>query len=293
MKNTLFAEVSGTPILGTDVVRSVKRFLTERENDPHYADIPNDENIAYINAEGLQRAIDRIALKLVAQSEGFIIDDETVSAAIFELRTQYEDDNDWEILLDDLGLEDSTLRSELHTDLMVEALFTSRVEALNAPGDEEAKEYYQHNKESMQIPDKYTFIEMEVSENAREAAAVLAEVDGAKIMSLAKERGLKCSFSENMSKIELPEALQNVLSDLPEGKIASLPADDGTVVLVKLLKKNEGRIMEAEEVLPGLKEYLTVMQHKALYDVLVEEALDKATIVYHNADLLKNLKAVK
>ncbi|MGL5721810.1 MAG: peptidyl-prolyl cis-trans isomerase [Brevinema sp.] len=293
MKNTLFAEVSGTPILGADVSRSVKRILTERENDPHYADIPNDDNVAYINAEGLQQAIERIALKIMAQSEGFTIDDDTVSTAIFELRTQYEDDNDWEILLDDLGLEDSTLRGELHTDLIVEALFASRIEALAEPGDEEAKEYYRHNKDSMQVPARYTFIEMEVSTNAREAAAVLAQEDGAKIMSLAKERGLKCSHSESMSKLDLPESLQNVLSDLPEGKIASLPADDGTVVLVKLLKKIEGRVMEVDEVLPGLKEYLQVMQHKALYDVLVEEALDKANIIYHNADLLKNLKVGK
>lgn len=288
MKNTLFAEVNGSPIRGSDVLCSVRRILSEQDEES-YASSPNPENSAYINAEGLQQYIERLALRDAAKAEGFIIDEDSISAAIYDLRSSCEDEGEFQTLIHGLGLEISSLRREIEIDLYVEALFNSRLGGVNEPGEEEAREFYSFNKEAMKVPETYTFIEIEAEDNAREAAAVLGMEDGAKIMTEAKKRGIKCSFSEEMKSQELPEALQNVLSDLEVGKIASLPTDEGTVMLIKLLKKTESRLMSEEETLEGLKEYLTVMQHKALADILVEEALEKAEVIYHNADLLKKL----
>lgn len=289
MQDTLFAEVNGIPITGADVKRSVKRLLNEKEESRDYVNIPNEANGGYINAEGLQHYIERIALAAAAADEGFVIDDDAINTAIYDLRTKCEDEAEWESLLNDMGLEDTDLRKELSIDMAVEAMFSSRLEAVLEPSDEDAQNYYALNKESMIIPADYTFLEIDASGRLQEAAALMAQNEGAKIQNDAKTRGLVCSLSENMPAKDLPEALQNILSELPEGKVASMPTDDGSIVLIKLLKKTESRQMAQEEVLPGLKEYLKVMQHKALADVLIEESLEKAKIIYHNTDLLKKI----
>lgn len=291
MKDTIFAKVNGTPVTGRDILRGVKRLLAEYEETDSFAMTPNADNQAFLNAEALQKLIERQALLKMAAFEGVEADDEEVNRSLFELRDNCRDEAEWETLLHDMNLEDHQLREELLRDLIIENLLFSRLQHVEEPGDEAAEAFYHQNKESMTLPENFSFVEVEVpsQERLQEVALVLNAQEATAIMHEAECLGLRCSLSDDIPKNQLPDPLQTVLSDLYPGKIGSLPTDDGTIILIKLLAKTPGKTLSLEEALPGLREYLAVMQKKALMDALVEEALEKCEILYLNAELLKDL----
>lgn len=291
MKSTIFARINGTAIKGEDILRGVKRLLAEYEDTDSFALTPNGDNQAFLYAEALQKLIERQALLKMAAFEGIEAEEEVVNRSLFELRDNCQDEAEWESLLHDMNLEDYQLREELIKDITIDNLLFSRLQHVEEPDDEAAEAFYHRNKESMILPDIFSFIEVEAPSQGKlqEAALILNAQETAMILNEAERLGFRCVLSDNIPKNQLPEPLQAALSDLEPGKIGSLPADDGTIILIKLLSKVPGKILSLEDALPGLKEYLAMMQQKALMDALIEEALEKCDIEYLNAKLLKDL----
>ncbi len=144
----------------------------------------------------------------------------------------------------------------------------------------------------MNLPSKYTFLEIEVKDSSqlKTAAEILSKGDTAYVLSEAEKYGLTAVLNEDISTNQLPEALKEVFKDLQEQKIGTIPLEDDTMVLVKLLNKIPEKKLSFEEAAPGLIEYLNYQQQKDLLDELTEQAVEKCEVVYHNAELLKNLK---
>ncbi len=293
MKNTVFATVNGKDILGSDVISSRKRLLSEVDTESiSFANTPNDENNSFINAEALQSLIDRYTLVSLAKFEGEDVTDDDISKAIYELRNSYEDEAEWESSLDDLGINDKNIRDVFYIDMMIERLLNSHLEHFDEPDNQSAEEFYNQNAESMKMPDTYTFIEVEVSDSShlKTAAEILSQGDTAFVLKESKKHNLQAMLNEDIPFSQLPEPLQEAFKDLQEHQIGSIPLEDNTVVLLKLLRKITGKKISFEDALPGLIEYLNYQQQKDLLDELTSLSLEKCDIQYHNAELLKNLK---
>ncbi len=291
MKETVFAEVNGKSITGEDILSLRKRNQNDEQNE-NFAYVPNEENNSYLNAEALSQLIDRAALTALAKFEGIDISEEEVSEAIFNLRNEYEDEAEWESALDDLGLNERNIRKSFYQDMMIEGLLQSHLEHFEEPDNAKAEEFYKQNLEYMKLPSKYTFLEAEIKDPAqlKSTAELLSNSDPAYILSEAAKRGVVAVLNEDISSNQLPEALQEVFKELPEQKIGTVPLEDDTIVLVKLLKKTPEKTLSLKEALPGLIEYLNYQQQKDLLDELTAQAVDKCDISYLNADKLKDLK---
>ncbi|MDK2818826.1 MAG: hypothetical protein KFW21_05200 [Spirochaetota bacterium] len=291
MKETLFATVNNQQILGEAILNCRKRILSEQPEKPNFAQDPNDNNNSFLNAEALQKLIDMHSLVSLAKFEGITVEDEEISDTIYKLRSAYEDEIEWELSLDDLGITNSNIRETFYFDMMVDRLIKSHLQHFDDPNDDSAEEFYYQNQESMKIPDSYTFIEIEVpnTDRLKLAVTIVSQNDTASIVKEAEKYALPISVNEEIPKHKLPESLQEMLADLEENKIGTIPAEDDTIVLIKLLRKYTGEVLTLEKSLPGLVEYLKFQQYKNLLDDLTIEAIEKCDIVYHNPELLKKL----
>ncbi len=293
MKNTIFATVNGKEILGVDIINARKRLISEMDSEEStFANTPNDENNSYINAEALQTLIDRYALVALAKFEGVEVSDEDISSAIFELRNSYEDEAEWETALDDLGINDKNIREIFLMDMMVDRLLQSHLEHFDEPDNQSAEDFYNQNIESMKLTDSYTFIEVEVSDASllRTAAEILSKGDTAFVLKECQKNHLEATLNEEIPFQQLPEPLQEAFKNLEEHQIGSVPLEDDTVVLIKLLRKITGKTLSLTDALPGLIEYLNYQQQKDLLDELTGASLEKCDIQYLNMELLKDLR---
>lgn len=292
MKNMIFATVNNKEILGSAILYAKKRIVVEQEHSPTFVHTPNEDNNSFINAEALQKTIDLHALVSLAKFEGITVEEDDISKAIFELRSGYEDDISWEMALYDLGIDDKNIREIFYLDMMVDTLICSHLEHYEDPNDDTAAEFYHQNTESMSIPALYTFIEIEVpnTERVKLVATILSQEDTASIVKEAQKYNLNYTMNEEISRHLLPDPLKSVLDDLQEYKIGTLPTEDDTIILIKLLRKIPSKILSLDDSLPGLIEYLKFQQYKDVLDQLTEEAVNKCDIVYHNSKYLKDLK---
>ena len=291
MKQTLFATVNGQQILGEAILNSRKRILSEQPEKPDFVQEPNENNNSFLNAEALQKLIDMHSLVALAKFEGIVIEDEEISDTIYKLRSSYEDEIEWDLSLEELGIDDRNIRQIFYFDLMVDRLINSHLQHFEDPNDDSAEEFYYQNQESMKIPDSYTFIEIEApnADRLKLAATILSQNDTASIVKEAEKYSLPVTVNEEIPKNKLPEPLQEMLTDLEENKIGTIPSEDDTIVLIKLLRKYTGETLSLEKALPGLVEYLKFQQYANVLDDLTITAIDKCEIVYHNTELLKKL----
>ena len=290
MKNTLF--VNGHEIKGDEILNIKQQLLSVEEEASSFALTPNENNTSYLNAEALQKIIDMYALVAMAKFEGINVEDEEVSKAVFELRSSYEDETEWEIAIAELGIDDKNIRDIFYRDMMVDLFIQSHLAHYEDPNDDTAEEFYLQNIETMIVPNSYTFIELEAPnlDRLKLAATILSQSDTATISQEAEKYGLNFVLNEDIPHHKLPEPLQEILLDLEESKIGTLPAEEDTMILIKLLRKITGRQLSLEESLPGLVKYLQYQQYKDVLDDLTENAVDKCDIIYYNTEQLKNLK---
>lgn len=292
MKQILFAHVNGKEIFGEDIIRARNRILSEHEHNPSFARIPNDNNLAFLNTEALQKLIEINALLALAKFEGLTITDEEISTAIFELRSQYQDEAEWESVLHDLGISDKNLREDIYSDLLIDKLIQSKLDYVDAPSEESIEEFYQQNLEFMKLPNIYTFIELEIpsQEQLSLAAQILSHQDSHTISIEAAQHKFHFVLNDHIPFNKLPDPLQSILEDLEEGKIGTLATDDSSIILIKLLQKISGKVLNLEDAAEGLKEYLKIQQNQSLLDTLIEDSIERCDIIYHHTELLKDLK---
>jgi len=291
MKQTLFATVNGQQILGETILNSRKRILSEQPEKPDFVQEPNENNNSFLNAEALQKLIDMHSLVALAKFEGITIEEEEISDTIYKLRSSYEDEIEWDLSLEDLGIDNKNIRQVFYFDLMVDRLINSHLQHFEDPNDDSAEEFYHQNQESMKIPDSYTFIEIEVpnADRLKLAVTILSQNDTASVVKESEKYSLPVTVNEEIPKNKLPESLQEMLADLEENKIGTIPTEDDTIVLIKLLRKYIGETLSLEKALPGLIEYLKFQQYANVLDDLTITAIDKCDIVYHSTELLKKL----
>ncbi len=192
MRETVFATVNGKDILGLDIINTRKRIENENTEESGFAYIPNEENNSYLNAEALMQIIVRQCLLALAKFEGVEVSDEDISKAVYELRDGYGDEAEWISALDDLGLDDKNIREVFYQDMMIEGLLESHLEHFEAPDNNKAAEFYKQNIDSMNLPSKYTFLEIEVKDSSqlKTAAEILSKGDTAYVLSEAEKYGL-------------------------------------------------------------------------------------------------------
>ncbi|MGL4563194.1 MAG: SurA N-terminal domain-containing protein [Brevinema sp.] len=291
MKKTVFATVNGKEITGQQILRAKKRLLIEHEDKESFIYKESDDNAAYLNSEALQKLIEIQALVALAKFEGITPDEKKISDIIYELKMEYTDDFEWESNLDDLGISNSNLREDIRNDVIVDMLVASRSDDMSEPGEEAARSFYHENIQFMKHPSVFTFLEIEVlsQHDLHRISSLLKHSDTAYIMQESSKHNLHICLNEEIPLNKLPEPLQEMLEDLSEGQIGSLPAEDGSIILVKVIKKYKERMISEAEAIPGLIEYLKIQQESHILDTLIEESLEKCDIVYLNTELLKKL----
>jgi len=291
MNKTLFATVNGKEILGEDILQAKARILAEHTDNSTFVNTPNEDNSVYLNTEALQKLIEINSLIALAKFEGITVDDEELTEIIYELRSHYKEESDWQYILQSLGMDNKNLRYNTYCDLMIDKLLRSRFECSEEPSDNSIQEYYNKNIEFMKSPNIYTFIELEIpnQEKLPLAVNILSYNDSKIISKEAISNNFQFVLNDSIPFNKLPEPLQAILEDLEINKIGTLPTEEEAIILVKLLQKIKGKVLEFEEVFSGLKEYLKIQQQKGLMDNLTEDSMDKCDIIYHNTDLLKEL----
>lgn len=290
-KNTIFATINEKDICGIDILRVRNRILIENESTDSFVYKENSDNTHFLNTESLQKLIEVQALVNMSREQNCMASENEVSEAIFGARSDFENEDAWEASLMELSLDSHSIREHFFYDISINKLLDKHFEELTDADEETIKSFYDNNLDSMKTRSIYTFIEIEVTskESIREMIEILSGSDVTKIAQKSQELSMPFKLNEMLPEGELPEPLQEVCRDLEIGKIGTLPLEEGSFVLIKILQKTPEKLLSLEEATPGLQEYIKLSKHKEIMDSLVDVAIQNSNISYQNLSLLKEL----
>ena len=179
-------------------------------------------------------------------------------------------------------------------------------EKLMEPTEDEAKKFYEQNKETFVIPEeaKLSFIWTDQGLNgekadqarqkAEEALSLLnGGTDFAEVAKKYSEDGSAGSGGEigaNISLDQLPEELGKKIFSLNPGETSGVIDYDYGFYIFKLWERTEARQMTFEEVSEDVKAHLSEEKHSQLESEMEQTLLEKADFTIYNKTLRKLLK---
>lgn len=288
---SVIAKVNGFEIDDKMLESATTRYIIQmEEEDEEEGFEPTEQNLKFIKTESLNYLIERMLLVQLAGKKGFKAAESEVAERVNELRSEYDDDEEWKTNLLQLRVTESGLRDELREDILIEKMLDIAYAEEASFTENDLKNYYEENKRLMREPDYYTFYEvvLDKPENLKLVGGIIeSSKDIDRIKDGIAALGLELIDYVNVQSGRLPEEVYNVLTDLEPGKMGTMMLDDTTVVLYKLLKRTTGKELKYVDIKEDLRDYLVENARQEIYYRIVDEEMDKADIVYVDVSMIE------
>lgn len=288
---TVIAKVNGQVITDQMLEKALARYLIqlEEEENPNFE--PNDTNLKFLRAEVLQFLIERMLLLQLASKENIRVEITEAKERIEGLKSEFETDREWEDNLMILKSNPQDLAEELQEDLTLERLLNSHYEKEIDVSEANLKQYYNENQSRMREPDLYTFYQVlsETPDRLKLAHTVLAQnLSKTDTEKQLKRIGMNLQHFTDLPEYKIPEEVLNVLRDLPVEKLGTMILGEKSMLLLKLIKKIEGRLLRFEDIKEQLQYSILESGKKQVYSELVEQESSQATIEYVDTAPIEN-----
>jgi peptidyl-prolyl cis-trans isomerase C len=182
---------------------------------------------------------------------------------------------------------------EARKELMIKAYLKKEIEDQVKVTDEDAKKYFEANKDKFKEPEKIMAYHILV-DNEAEAKDILAKLKGgADFAALAKEKS-KCPSKEKGGELGLlgkgqtvPEFEQAAFA-LQPGQLSDVVKTQFGYHIIKVTEKQPEKIMAYDTVKDQLKQMLVSDKQKERFEAILKDLKDKNKVVIHKELLTSN-----
>ena len=292
MVNSIIAKVNGEEIHESDLDGAVARYIVQLEEEDESNFEPNPDNLKYLKTEALNHLIDRTILYQSAVKEGVEVTHEAVRENLDSMRANFETTEEWKNNLLALHIQEENLFDALKKDMIIEKYLGNHYVQKVEFTQEDLKKYYQENERMMKEPDLFSFYEI-YANNAAQVKVIYemlqTSIDFDVLESDLEKLKIDIQNHSDIPGFNIPEQVFTVLDDLEIGKIGTMPAPDGGMLVYKLLRKSIGKPLQFEQIKEKLAEYLIAAAKNDVTDQLVESARSSADIEFVDTSYIKKL----
>jgi peptidyl-prolyl cis-trans isomerase C len=179
---------------------------------------------------------------------------------------------------------------EARKEIIIKEFLRKEVEDKVAVSDEDAKKYYDANKDKFKDGEKVKVFHILVETEA-EANDILAKLNGgADFAALAKEKS-KCPSKEKGGELGLisrgqtvPE-FENAAFALQPGQLSAVVKSQFGYHIIKITEKQPEKVLSFDEVKDQLKQMLLADKQKERFELILKDLKDKNKVVIYK-DLL-------
>ncbi len=251
----------------------------------------------YAYRQGVQQLIMRELLLEEAVARKVSADDKKVDAAYNEARVGYKDEDAWTTFLADQGLTVDAFRSEIRTQLTVQALLDQ--EATRVPAnisDQEAEAFYQSNPNFFDSGERRLASHILLRVPARATAAQKQPVraraqdllnrirKGEDFGKLAKEASQDVGSASKGGRLEpfghgqMDPTFEKAAFALKAGEVSDVVESPFGFHVIKLLETLPSEHLAFEPTKEKIKQYLLVQRRQQRIEALISTLRAKASI---------------
>lgn len=147
----VIATVNGTAISRSDFEREVGRY---EQQMAMMGQTPNPEQLNEIQQRVLDGLIDRELLYQESQKEGIKASKSEVDERISTLKQRFPSEEEFNKMIEKLGLNEAGLRSQFEKELAIKALLDKKFAAKATITDQEMKKFYAENPDYFKTPER-------------------------------------------------------------------------------------------------------------------------------------------
>jgi hypothetical protein len=299
----IIVKVNDEIILQSEVDEAAEMALAQAK----LANQPFNEDEFRKNA--VKNMVEQKIIITMAKDENVVVSDEAVADKVNEflegLRSKFQTEEAFEEALQKEGLSYTDFRIKIEAQVH-DSLIFSKVKqkkqqdfiAKAAVSDEELKDYYDKNKDSLKVDDKMKLTRMYIARGQIEAADIdkyTAEV-AAKIKAegfdktaqeLKGKKGITVTDLDWVETANLSKSVRDALKDPKRGKVtapidtpSSSPSDNGGYQIIKIADYQSGTVPQFADVKEKVRVKVIEEKVDALWNEWIDTVKKKAYISY-------------
>lgn len=285
-KDRVVADVNGTKIYFSDVEAQLTAIIGS-----HTDQFQGEEGQAMLNnfrQQILESLIERELIIQEAENTGIEVTEEEINKRIEELKAQFQSEEQFKAALQQAGITEEELPEEVRRMLLTEKMLDKVFEDLEVT-DEEARQYYEENKNNFQVPETANVAHILVTDEET-AKKVIDEINAGKSFEDAvAEYSQDAATQGNNGEIGFQS--KEVLSQMfgPDFADAAFSLEAGEVYsepvvsvigyhVIKLVEKKEAHLQTFEEAEEQIKTQLLAQKQQEAYQKWIEEVKANAKI---------------
>ena len=288
----IVAKVNGTVITEAELNRELAMIKQRIEDRGRSV---TDEQLNGIKDEVVDRLVQRELLYGVCQKEGIKTDAKEVEDAFQMVKARYADDDAFKKMMAQFNLTEDDIKSDIGREMTIKKFIEDRFVKDITVSDEEAKEYYDKNKENFQQPEsvKASHILIKVEENASPEEKAKAK---ARILEIKKKIDEGADFAEMAKKFsEGPSAANSgdlgyfrrgqMVKPFEDAAFALKPGEMSDVVetrfgyhLIKSFDKTEASVVPFDTLKARITMFLKQEKVQQQVNAFIDGLRDKSTI---------------
>ncbi len=280
------ATVDGEAITQTDLDRIVKAFAHQENKKSEEIDVEQKKFL-------LDRLVQNRLLFVEGQARKLEVADAEVDRELNSYYSRFGSKEKFEELLTKEGVSIDKFTADLHKDLLIHKTIDSEIEAKANVTEEEAKDYFNKNKEKMVIPEKVGASHILFSsqddgdEKAREKAEkVLGEIKAGKGFSECAREYSDCPSKEkggtlgDFTRGQMVPEFEKAVFEMEVGQLSDPVKTQFGYHLIKKNSQTAKQDLDFEAVRTYIIKELKMAQGKDIVDDLTEVLKEKAKIEY-------------
>jgi foldase protein PrsA len=236
--------------------------------------------LASSGSQILDSLIDTELIRQEAGKAGIQIQDAEVEKELEATKQNFSSEAEFNQALEQYGMTLDSLKENVVTQLMVEKL----LEPQTTVTEEEVKQYYDANLESLQTPEKLKAARIVVA-TKEQADTILNELkNGADFAAVAKEQSLDTSSKENggalgyVARGETEEAFETAAFALEIGKLSDVVETEDGYQIIKALDRQPAATPTLDEKKEEIRAALVREEISSLASGWLEQKKSEASI---------------
>jgi peptidyl-prolyl cis-trans isomerase C len=287
----IVAKVNGVPVTRVDVERTT-RILLEQSHAPQ--DLSPE-----MRQQAEDAALDQLISTELAYQAGMKLEikdlDKQVADRVSQDKAQFSTPEEYDAMLKSNGLTTKDVQVFFRKDIVISNLLEKEITSKVTVSEADAKKFYDENRDRFNVPETYHASHILIGVNAqasaeeKQKARAKAEairkraLAGEDFAALAKAESSDLSKEQGgdlgtFSKGEMVPSFEKATALLKPGEISEVVETEYGYHIIKLIEKEDARVIKFEEVKEDILNYLTQDKtQRAIADYLAQ-LRSKATI---------------
>ena len=259
-----------------------------------------------LKQQAVANLVNRTLLTQAADSENITVTTEQVDTKLEEIKANFPDEETFVAQLDRSNMTPDEFRVEVERGIKLEELVGLKTVSADAPTEEEAREFYDSNKERFSTPERirasHILIKVEETDSAFVREQKKAKIDelharlvaGEKIAALAMENSDCPSKSKGgdlgfFGRGQMVKPFDDAAFALEPGEISPVVETMFGYHVIEVTETEESSVTSFEDSKESIIDYLAEMKKQDVMNSYITSLRDKAEIEYADSALAPSM----